>query len=145
MDMTHQLTTIFCEIDDFCKELDKYIHHRLLPGQIKGRRGPACSLTISEIMTILVMFQMVRFRDFKTFYEGFLQPYWRSYFPHLPGYHHFISLIKRVIFHMTLFTQLKSGKRTGIYYIDSSCLPVCHIKRSRRHKTFETVADYGRT
>ena len=76
MDMTHQLTTIFCEIDDFCKELDQYIQHSLLPGQNKSRRGPACSLAMSEIMTILVMFQMVRFRDFKTFYEGFLQPYW---------------------------------------------------------------------
>ena len=46
---------------------------------------------------------------------------------------------------MTLFTQLKAGKRTGIYYIDSSGLPVCHIKRSRRHKTFEDVAEYGRS
>ena len=46
---------------------------------------------------------------------------------------------------MTLFTQLKSGKRTGIYYIDSSCLPVCHTKRSKRHKIFETIAECGRT
>ena len=72
MDMSHQLTTIFCEIDDFCKELDNYVQHRLLPGSVKRPRGPACLLSISEIMTILVMFQMVRFRDFKTFYEGFL-------------------------------------------------------------------------
>lgn len=35
--------------------------------------------------------------------------------------------------------------RTGIYYIDSSCLPVCHLKRSNRHKTFDTIAQYGRT
>jgi hypothetical protein len=115
MDMTHQLTTVFCEIDDFCKELDKYAQHHLLPGKIKGWRGPACSLAISEIMTILVMFQMVRFRDFKIFDEGFLQPYWRSYFPRLPGYHHFISLIKRAIFHMTLFTQIRKTNRYLLY------------------------------
>ena len=38
-----------------------------------------------------------------------------------------------------------AGKRTGIYYIDSSCLPVCHIKRSKRHKTFDKIAEYGKT
>ena len=92
---THQLTTIFCEIDDFCKELDRY--GGLLIGQAKGQRGPRGSLAISEVMTILILFQMIRYRDFKTFYEQFLQRYWRSYFPRLPGYHHFISLIKRAI------------------------------------------------
>ena len=46
---------------------------------------------------------------------------------------------------MVLFTQIRSGKRTGIYYIDSSCLPVCHLKRSRRHKTFDEIAKYGKT
>lgn len=51
----------------------------------------------------------------------------------------------RTVLPMTLFTQLKSGKRTGIYYIDSSCLPVCHLKRSKRHKTFIAIAEYGRT
>ena len=49
------------------------------------------------------------------------------------------------MFHLLLFSQVKSGKRTGIYYIDSTCLPVCHLKRSRRHKTFQDIAQYGRT
>ena len=40
---------------------------------------------------------------------------------------------------------LKAGKQTGIYSIDSSCLPVRHIKRSSRHQTFDQVADYGHT
>ena len=47
--------------------------------------------------------------------------------------------------HLVLFSQIHSGKRTGIYYIDSTCLPVCHLKRSKRHKTFEEIAEYGRT
>ena len=46
---------------------------------------------------------------------------------------------------MTIFTQIKAGKKTGIYYIDSSCLPFCHIKRSKRHKTFDSIAEYGKT
>lgn len=145
MDIAHQLVTIFCEIDDFCKELDNLTKNKLLTGPHPGKRGPTAALSISEIMTILIMFHQVRFRDFKTFYTGFLEIYWRGYFPTLPSYSHFIALMKRAIFPMTVFTQLKSGKRTGIYYMDSSCLPVSHLKRSRRHKTFNQIAQYGRT
>jgi hypothetical protein len=141
----HQLVSIFVEIDEFCKELDKYTSHYLLSGPIKNKRGPRCSLAMSEIMTILVMFQMSRFRDFKNFYTGFLCAYYHRDFPKLPSYERFVYLMKRAIFPLTIFTQLKTGKRTGIYYIDSSCLPVCHIKRSKRHKTFDSVAEYGKT
>lgn len=141
----HQLISIFIEIDEFCKELDKYSKQYLLTGPSSGKRGPDCGLVISEIMTILVMFQMSRFRDFKNFYIGFLCIYYKRDFPKLPSYERFVNLIKRAIFPLTIFTQLKTGKQTGIYYIDSSCLPVCHIKRSKRHKTFENIAEYGRT
>ena len=142
---THQLILIFCEIDDFCKELDQYSQHYLLSGPAQAPRGPSCSLTISEIMTILVMFQMSGFRNFKWFYQGFLHVYWHAYFPKLPSYPRFITLMSRAIFPLILFMQLKSGKRTGIYYIDSSCLPVSHLKRSKRHQVFNGIAQYGRT
>ena len=140
-----QLVSIFCEIDDFCKELDKNISESLLSAPTKGGRGPSCSLSISEIMTVQILFQMVGYRNFKTFYTAFLQQYWHHYFPNLPGYTRFVELIPRSIFPLTLFTQLKCGKKTGIYYIDSSCLPVCHLKRSRRHKVFDSIAQYGKT
>ena len=74
----HQLVAIFCEIDDFCKELDKNISQPLLTAATKSQRGPACCLSISEIMTIQVLFQMVGYRNFKTFYIGFLQEYWKK-------------------------------------------------------------------
>lgn len=140
-----QLVRIFCQIDDFCKELNHYCNHYFLAGPAKGKRGPECGLALSEIMTILVMFQMSKFRDFKNFYRGWLCVYHAPYFPRLPSYERFVNLMKRAIFPLTLFTQLNSGKRTGLYYIDSSCLPVCNLKRSKRHKTFDTIADYGHT
>jgi len=144
MDM-RQLVSIFCEIDDFCKQLDKYSQNYLLTGPTKSARGPTGGLAISEIMTILIMFQMSKFRDFKNFYIGFLGVYHKNYFPNMPCYARFIAIMNRAIFPMTIFTQVKGGKRTGIYYIDSSCLPVCHLKRSKRHKTFDAIAKYGKT
>lgn len=141
----NQLTRIFCEVDDFCKEFERYTAGKLLPVRGKGKRGPMCCLSESEIMTVLIFFQSSGFRNFKIFYVGFLSVYQKNAFPHLPSYQRFIEIMNRVIFHLILFSQLNSGKRTGIYYIDSTCLPVCHLKRSKRHKTFEDIAQYGRT
>jgi len=140
----HQLVRIFCEMDDFCKQLENYTKDYSLPAPTKLRTGPRCCLDESEIMSLLILFQMTRFRDFKTFYS-FAKQYWNIYFPNMPSYQRFIELMKRVIFPMTLFIQIKQGKDTGIYYIDSSCLAVCHIKRSKQHKTFEGIANYGKT
>jgi len=61
MDIANQLITIFCEIDDFCKEFTHHSQLCLLTGPVKGKRGQACALSTSEIMTILVLFQMIRF------------------------------------------------------------------------------------
>ncbi len=141
----HQLVSIFCEVDDFCKEFDKNISQLQITDQTKSRRGPPCCLSISEIMVIQILFQMIGYRNFKTFYTGFLAVFWHQYFPALPSYQRFVELMARAIFPLTLFTQLKSGRKTGIYYIDASCLPVCHIKRSKRNKVFKEIADYGRT
>lgn len=141
----HQLITIFCEIDDFCKELEKNFSKSLLTGPIKGARGPNCRMTLSEIMTIQIAFQMIGYRNFKTFYTGYVKKYWLKYFPSLLSYNRFVELMPHSLCPLAIFTQIKSGKKTGIYYIDSSCLPVCHLKRSRRNKTFDEVARYGKT
>jgi len=142
----NQLTRIFCDIDDFCKELNQHIQGTLLPTpHAVAHRGPACCLHDSEIMTILIFFQSSGYRNFKHFYVGYLSHYWNTTFPQLPSYNRFIEIMKRVIFPLVLFAQLHTGKRTGIYYIDSTCLPVCHLKRSTRHKTFDKIAQYGKT
>ncbi len=63
MDM-NQLVSIFCEIDDFCNELEQHCRHYMLTGPTRVIEALHV-VSISEIMTILVMFQMSRFRDFK--------------------------------------------------------------------------------
>lgn len=84
MDM-NQLTGIFCQIDDFCKELNHYSKGKFLPSPTT-RRGPACCLSDSEIMTILILFQSSRWRDFKNYYHHFLSTYYHAAFSTLPSY-----------------------------------------------------------
>lgn len=144
MDITHQLTKIFCEIDDFCKTFQNELSQQLLSSD-KKRRGPLCQLSQSEIATILIMFHFIRFRDFKTFYFSFVQRHWKPYFPKLPSYSRFIELIPRALLFLVHFILKHRGKETGRYYIDSSGLPVCHSKRHYRHKLFKPFASFGKS
>ena len=44
-------------------------------------------------MAVQILFQMIGYRNFKTFYTAFLQIYWKEYFPKLPSYQRFVELI----------------------------------------------------
>jgi Transposase DDE domain len=142
--MDLHITFTFCKIDDFLKQFESQINQYLI-GNDKGNRGPECSLSISEIMTILVLFQSIGWRNFKVFYTGFVVQFLKSYFAPLPSYNRFAELMPRVLLPMTLFAYQHTGKKTGIYYIDSTKLPVCELARSKRHKVFKDVACYGKT
>lgn len=141
-----QLTHIFCQIDDFCKDYERHAKNYALPSLNKKRKtGPSCSLSDSEIMTIMIAFQSSSYRHFKAFYQGYLQAFFHKEFPSLPSYQRYIELLKRVLVPLTLFSQVNAGRQTGIYYIDSTSLPVCHSKRARRNKVFKQAAEHGRT
>ena len=53
----------------------------------------------------------------------------------MPCYERFIVLQQRAFLPLVAFLVSKLGKKTGIYYIDSTALPVCHNRRIGRHKT----------
>lgn len=126
-----QLVSIFYHIDDLCKELDQYSEHYLLTRPTKGKRGPAGGLVVSEIMTILVIFQMPKFRDFKNFYSGFLAVYHKDYFPGMPSYEKQLlnqrGIIETVIEHLkTLLPGLTYKASLNIQCDDSfNCCPCC--------------------
>jgi hypothetical protein len=46
------ITRIYCDVDDFCKA-------HSLPGEKKGAWFPASRLSLSEVMNIILLFQMV--------------------------------------------------------------------------------------
>ena len=62
----NNITELFCSVDDFWKEFK--IHWKKQQISYKPSRGPSCSLSMSEIMTILILFQQSNFRTFKHFY-----------------------------------------------------------------------------
>ena len=65
-------------------------------------------------------------------------------FPTAVSYNRFVELEARVSIQMMLFLQLCCfGECTGISFIDSTCVPVCHNKRIKRNKVFKEYAQGG--
>ena len=82
------LEALFCHIDDFCQVFEPRWQATLLDNGLKHRKR-ARSLSLSEIMTILVAFHQQGYRNFKHFYQKFdLMPlcvYLKQCFGHCSG------------------------------------------------------------
>lgn len=136
------LISIFCSIDDFCATFEPMFAQILLP----KRRGlnRKTRMQLSELMTIIVIFHISKFRTFKDFYISqsvFLQ----RYFPSLLSYTRFVSLIPRTVFPLFCYLFSLLEQPTGISFIDSTILTVCHTRRASSHKTFKGIASKSKT
>jgi hypothetical protein len=95
-------------------------------------------------MTIVIAFHQSNHRDFKNFYIGLVKRYWGEYFPELLSYTRFINNISRLIIPMCAYFQTVKGEPTGIAFVDSTSLKVCHNIRIPRHKVFDGIAKRGK-
>ncbi|MBV8453662.1 MAG: IS982 family transposase [Deltaproteobacteria bacterium] len=142
--MLDRLTEVFCEVDDFCQAFDAQWKVHLL-GSGAAPRGPKPGLAVSEIITLLLVLHSAGFKYLKNFYQGFAMPMLRPGFPAMPCYEQFVTIQKRAFVPLLFFLLSRMGKTTGIYYIDSTSLPVCDNHRLYRHKTFAGLARRGKT
>lgn len=138
-----KLVELFCDVDDFCQVfLPRWQQQLLEDGKRKRRRKGR--MTPSEVMTIVIGFHMSNQRDFKNYYIGIVARFYRSDFPQLLSYTRFIEVMPTVLVPLcAYFTHLK-GQPTGIEFIDSTTLKVCHNLRIPRHKVFDGIAKRGR-
>lgn len=143
--MNHKITEIFYFIDEFCKEFNKVKEGRILPEEAsKNSRRRKFTMSDSEVITILSLFHSGGYKCLKHFYIFHVQKHMQSDFPHTVSYNRFTELEQKAIMPMVLFLQLCClGKCTGISFIDSTPLRVCHIKRESQHKTFKGMATKG--
>ena len=135
------LTKIFYEVDNFCKsfiEVNKLMDCK--------RRGPMRSLTESEILTILIYFHCSGKRTFKDYYLTYIKGFLSKAFPEAPSYNRFIELIPGAAKYLFIFINYsRLGANTGIGYIDSTPLAVCHNLRIYSNKVFKGIAERGKT
>lgn len=136
-----KITEIYCIIDDFCKEFAKEQENSVKIDDGKKHRNRKCRMSDAEIMTILLCFHFNTFRNFKHYYLHYVNVHLSKEFPDQLSYNRFVECEKRVAIPLMLFIQLLCfGECTGISFIDSTCIPVCHNKRIRSNKVFKGLA-----
>ena len=85
------LTKLFVDIDDFMKEYEVQMKKQLITdGTIKRDRDTRLSL--SEIMTIVLYFQISGYLNFKDYYTKHVMVHLEKAFPGLLSYNLYISL-----------------------------------------------------
>jgi transposase len=138
------LEALFCHVDDFCKKFEAQWQKSLLKhGGI--RRFRAKSLCLSEIMTILIAFHQNHYRNFKHFYLEQVHKQWRCAFPGLPSYQRFVEWMPSVLIPLCAYLKHCFGRCTGIGFVDSTSVKVCHNRRISRNHVFKDVASRGKT
>ena len=146
MTTDYKVTELFCIIDEFCKHFEAENAGRQFLGDddVKRRRRKV-SLSDSEIITILLYFHFGSFRNFKHYYMFFIKGTLKSYFPDAVSYNRFVELESRVFFPLMFFLNLRAfGRCTGITFVDSTMIPVCHNLRRYANKVFKGIATDGK-
>lgn len=135
---------LFCSVDAFWRVFEPQWERELLASG-RRRRRRTTRLHPSEIMTIVILFQQSGYRTFKAFYTEYVQMHLRSEFPQLVSYNRFIELLPRVLVPLTVYLRTQFGTCTGISFIDSTALAVCHNARIHQHRVFQVDARRGKT
>jgi hypothetical protein len=99
----------------------------------------------SEMMTILILFQQSHYRTFKAYYTEYVQRHLCSEFPTQVSYQRFVELMPRLLVPLVAYLHTQLGRCTGISFIDSTKLAVCHNARIHQHRVFEGRAARGKT
>lgn len=139
------LVELFCSVDDFCQIfMPVFENHLLANGSIQRRRSR--SLCASEVMTILIHFHQSHYRDFKAYYCERVQTHLRGEFPRLVSYQRFVEFIPSVLIPLCAYLRCRCfGQCSGISFIDSTPIVVCHNLRIKQHKVFADLAQRGKS
>jgi hypothetical protein len=137
------IVNIFCDIDDFCGYLLTARYPQLAAPASARQHRPA-RLTRSEVMTILVFFHVSHDRTFKHFYLAHMLLQRRGEFPTLPSYTRFVELIPMTLLPLCAYVQTRKGSVTGLQFIASLPIRVCHNRRIHSPQVFAGLAQRGK-
>ncbi len=133
---------IFYLSDEFCNEFNGILEQRLIGNEPK--RKPRMSQ--SEVMTILIIFHGMNFKNLKHFYQQYVQKHMVDLFPNTTSYNRFVELAKGSCLPMAIFLKTCClGESTGISFVDSTPIRVCKNKRISRNKVFKGLANTGKS
>ena len=138
------LTQVFCDVDDFYQDFEQNHRARLKLSTDERHKPCKSRLCLSEVMTIAIAFHGSGYKTFKEFYTNEVLKHWQSDFPNLVSYNRFVELIPWSLMLLACFLSTRRGQMTGIAFIDSTPIEVCHPCRARSHKVFGDLPQWGK-
>lgn len=96
-------------------------------------------------MTLVVLFQQVRFCQFKRFSLDYLCRDRRPAFPRLPSYPRGVALLPRCAAPLAAVVAALKGSCDGMSRVEATPLAVCDHRRITRHRVFKHCAARGKT
>jgi Transposase DDE domain len=135
---------LFCSVDDFWQQFAPTWQQDLLTSG-QRQRMRLTQLHPSEIMTLLILFQQSHYRTFKAYDTEYVYRHLHSEFPALVSYQRFVELMPTVLVPLVAYLHTHLGQCTGISFIDSTPLAVCHNARIHSHRVFDGRAARGKT
>jgi len=138
------ITQVFCDVDDFCKQWEILLPQVPQLPCSSGLQTSRSRMHISEVMRIVIAFHSSGYRTFKEFYTLHVLPGWREAFLKLVSYTRFVELMPWSLMLLCCFLNTRTGEITGISFIDSTPINVCHNCRSHAHKVFEGLVNWGK-
>lgn len=140
-----EVTEIFYLCDEFSKGFEFSIKKHLMEAEnTQKRRNKPNRMSDSEVMTILIAFHLSGMRNLKWFYLFYVCKHMDNEFPNTVSYNRFVELQQHIALPLVLFLKTcRMGKCTGISFIDSTALKVCHIKREHSNRVFDGTATKG--
>jgi len=133
--MSLSTVALFCCLDDFACLYEIWERENFIPSP--RRRNRQGKLSLGEMLFIMVLFHLSAYKDFKHFWLYGVEHEYRSYFGELPSYGRFVSLMPRLFMPLCLLLHSLREEQTGIYFIDSTKLAVCHNARSSRNRVLQ--------
>ncbi len=115
------ILTLFFEIDEFCRLFEPAWKQHLLSNPVNPRNR-ARRLSMSEVMTILVLFHSSGYRTSIQFYTEFVWLYLRCKFPDLVSYTRFVEFERDALIPFAAYLQTRRADCTGISFVDSTSL-----------------------
>ena len=141
----NSLLELFVQVDDFCQLFLPVLEEHLITSGVTKRRRER-SLSISEVMTIMIHFHQSHYRNFKAYYCEHVLEHLGNEFPGLVSYTRFVDYIPSVLLPLCVYFQQNClGDCTGVSFIDSTSLDVCLTQRISSHKVFSGLAERGKT
>ena len=138
------LLNLFCDVDDFWQQFRLHWEQDLLQSGFRQRRRLG-QLSVSEAMTIMIHFHQSHYRHFTAYYTEYVQRHLRSEFPRLVSYERFVGLMPGLLVPLCAYLMNCYGGCTGVSFIDSTPIAVCHNRRIASHRVFAGIARRGKT